>query len=209
VELEEDEEVDDDPGLSPGGVNSPPVSPPVEPSGSAPDDGEDPRRVAHELVALAHAVLTLAGRADVLAEWCPENLRDSVREAGAALAVAVGEVHVEIASGRHDDGLRGAGIGGLVGRPKRKGFRHAVEALLRVVGVRARAAQDAGPTLRMERQTAVRAWLKSAANWGKLALGSISAEIPGGHVLAEALDATLAAIDTSEALETLPNPKPS
>ena len=100
-----------------------PTPPPNEAPPGPDDDPEDPRRVAHELVALAHAVLAIAGREEVLAVWCPEHVRQSVRDSAADVAQAVGRLHAEIATGRHDAGLLAAGIGGPVGRPKRKMFR--------------------------------------------------------------------------------------
>jgi hypothetical protein len=188
-------------GLPPLPPTGPPaaVSPPA-----ADDDPEDPRRVAHELVALAHAVLAIAGREDVLRDWCPEELQPAVRETEVSLATAIGALHAEIASGDHDEGLRDAGIGGTLGRPKRKGFRRAVEGLRRLVGGVGRGVQDAGAALRGERPMAVRAWLKSAAGWGKLAVDSITSEIPGGQVLKEALEVILVGVDTLDAAATLP-----
>jgi hypothetical protein len=47
----------------------------------------------------------------------------------------------------------------------------------------------------------IRAWLKSAAGLARTAVGSMIREIPGGEVIAEALDGVLSGIDTSEALE--------
>jgi hypothetical protein len=183
----------------------PPTGPPADvPPPAADDDPEDPRRVAHELVALAHAVLAIAGREDLLPDWCPEELRPAVRETEASLATAIGALHAEIASGEHDDALREAGIGGPLGRPKRKGFRRAVEGLRRLVGGVGRRVQDAGAALRGERPIAVRAWLKSAAGWGKLAVDSITSEIPGGQVLKEALEVILVGVDTLDAAATLP-----
>jgi hypothetical protein len=51
----------------------------------------------------------------------------------------------------------------------------------------------------------VRAWLKSAAGWGKLALDSISSAVPGGHLIKEALEVVLVGVDTLEA-EAITNP---
>jgi hypothetical protein len=193
----------------PSRQSGPPPLPPTGPPAdvyppAADDDPEDPRRVAHELVALAHAVLAIAGREDVLPAWCPEELRPAVRDTEASLATAIGALHAEIAGGEYDDALREAGIGGPLGRPKRKGFRRAVEGLRRLVGGVGRRMQDAGAALRGERPTAVRAWLKSAAGWGKLAVDSISSEIPGGQVLKEACEVILVGIDTLDATATLP-----
>ena len=47
----------------------------------------------------------------------------------------------------------------------------------------------------------IRAWLKSAAGLARTAVGSMIREIPGGEVIAEALDGVLSGIDTTEALE--------
>ena len=54
------------------------------------DDGDDPRRVAHELLGQAHAVLVLATRDDVLQYWCPEDLRRSFQDARGPLWIVVG-----------------------------------------------------------------------------------------------------------------------
>ena len=64
--------------------------PPGGQSPSSTDDGDDPRRVAHELLAQAHAVLTIAVRDDVLREWCPPGLELVVAQTAAKVAVAVG-----------------------------------------------------------------------------------------------------------------------
>jgi hypothetical protein len=181
------------------------IPPPPRPSPDSDDDPEDPRRVAHELVAQAHAVLALAGRDDVLPDWCPEDLQPAVRESAAELAQAVGRLHAEIASGEYDARLREAGIGGLAGKPKRKWFRRALERLSRLVGAADQAAQRAAQALRGQQATVVRAWLKSAAGWGKLALDSISSEVPGGHIIKEALELVIVGVDTLEA-EAITNP---
>lgn len=187
--------------------DDPPTNESPPPSREAPlspdDDPEDPRRVAHELVALAHAVLAIAGREEVLAVWCPEQIRQSVRDSAADVAQAVGRLHGDIASGRHDAGLLAAGIGGPVGKPKRKMFRRVVEALSRLVVPSGRAVHSAVEALSGRRVTQVRSGLKSAAGWGKLALDSISSEIPGGHVIKEALEVVAVGADTLEALETM------
>lgn len=151
------------------------------------DDGDDPRRVAHELLGQAHAVLVLATRDDVLQYWCPEDLRRSFQDARGPLWIVVGDLQVHIGSGRHDDALRQSGIGGQVSRHKRKGLGKALE---RLVGA-----------LTTRNARLIRAWLKSAAGLARTAVGSMIREIPGGEVIAEALDGVLSGIDTTEALE--------
>jgi len=153
------------------------------------DDGDDPRRVAHELLGQAHAVLVIATRDQHFQYWCPEDLRRSFRDARGQLWIAVGDAQVQIGSGQHDDGLRQAGIGGPVSRHKRKGLRKALERLAGTLAM---------PT---PNKKLIRAWLKSAAGLARTAVGSMIREIPGGEVIAEALDGVLSGIDTSEALE--------
>lgn len=125
--------------------------PPGEPSPDSDEDPEEPRRVAHELVAQAHAVLAIAGREDILPHWCPEDVQQSVRDSAAEIAQAVGRLHSAIASGEYDDKLRAAGIGGPVGKPKRKMFRRAVESLSRLIGAADLAAQKASERLRQHK----------------------------------------------------------
>jgi hypothetical protein len=163
--------------------------PPAAPEGPGADDVDDPRRVAHELLGQAHAVLTIAARDEVLRQWCREELRPSVVDTAAKIAMAVGAAHAEIASGQHDQALIDAGIGGVLARPKRKGLRGALERLVEV--------------LRLQRTDQIRAWLKSGAGWAKLAVTSIAKSVPGVEVVAEALDVILAGIDTSEAMESI------
>lgn len=184
-----------------------PIDPPPDTLLREVDDAEDPRRVAHELVGLAHAVLAIAGREDVLPHWCPEELRLSVRDSGAGLAAAIGELHAEIASGEYDVGLRAAGIGDTVGKPKRRGFRQAVEGLRRVTGRIGQGIRQVGADLRADRPKAIRAWLKNAAGWGKLVIDSVASEVPGGHVVKEGLDLIRTVIEGADAVATLPPPK--
>jgi hypothetical protein len=101
--------------------------------------------------------------------------------------MAVGDVQAEIGGGQHDGPLRESGIGGPVSRHKRRGLREALKQL-----VDALTTQDA---------KFIRAWLKSAAGLARTAVGSMVREIPGGEVIAEALDGVLSGIDTIEALE--------
>jgi hypothetical protein len=151
------------------------------------DDGDDPRRVAHELLGQAHAVLVIATRDGVIEYWCPEDLRGSFLDARDPLWIAIGNAEVEIGSGEHDAGLLQAGIGGRVSRHKRRGLRKALERLTGVVTT--------------GNARLIRAWLKSAAGLARTAVGSMVREIPGGEIIAEALDGILAGIDTTEALE--------
>src|SRR5215471_14810527 len=85
------------------------------------DDGDDPRRVAHELLGQAHAVLVVATRDDVLGYWCPEDLQQSVKDGRIRLWVAVGDAQADVGSGVHDQALLENGIGGPVSRVKRRG----------------------------------------------------------------------------------------
>jgi hypothetical protein len=152
---------------------------------------------------LAHAVLAIAGREEVLAVWCPTDSRQSVRDSAADVSQAVGQLHAEIATGRHDADLSAAGIGGPVGKPKRKMFRQVVEALSRLVVPAGRAVRRTVEPLSGQRATQVQSVLKSAAGWGKLVLDSISSEIPGGHVIKEALEVVAVGSDTLDTLKTL------
>jgi hypothetical protein len=51
----------------------------------------------------------------------------------------------------------------------------------------------------------VRKWLKSAAGFARTAVGSMVREIPGGELVAEALDGVISCLDTMEALEAPPH----
>lgn len=202
---EEDQELEDDDGGAPSA--EPPDGGPRRPdTPGSDDDPEDPRRVAHELVGLAHAVLSIAGREDVLPHWCPDDLQPSVRESAAEVALAIGRMHAAIATGEHDTDLRAAaGIGGPVGRPKRKWFRRTVERLTRVVRAAGPAAERASEALRGQRAVAIRSWLKAGAGWGKLVIDSVASEIPGGDLIKEALETIVVGVDTMEA-EAATNP---
>ena len=152
------------------------------------DDGDDPRRVAHELLGQAHAVLVIATRDEVLQYWCPEHLRGSFQDARGPLWIAVGDVQAEIGGGLHDARLQESGIGGPVSRHKRKGLREALKQLVEALSTR--------------NAKLIRAWLKPAAGLARTAVGSMIREIPGGEVIAEALDGVQFGVDTIEALET-------
>jgi hypothetical protein len=101
--------------------------------------------------------------------------------------LAVGEMQAAIATGTHDEGLATAGLAGALSRPKRKRLRGALELLARAAGGR--------------RAVSTRRWLKSAAGLARTAVGSMIKEIPGGEIVAEALDGILAGLDTVEAFE--------
>lgn len=184
--VESPQSTGDAPGATTAGSGGAP--PPASPPSPAPEDGDDPRRVAHEIVGQAHAVLVIAHRDDVLEHWCPADLRVAVLDARTPLWVAIGDLQAAIAGGTYDTRLIEAGIGGALSRPKRKGLRAAVEYLWKAV--------------RSSRGQSVRKWLKSAAGFARTAVGSIAREIPGGEVIAEALDAVMSGLDTVEALET-------
>ena len=164
------------PPAAPGGSSSPP----------RPGDDEDPRRVAHELLGQAHAVLTLAVAPDVIAVWCPPELRTPVVATTAQVGAAIGQAHVAVGSGNHDAQLREAGIGDAAGRPKRLGLRQALHNVVQAVT--------------SQRREAVLRWLKISAGWGKNALSSLATAIPGAELAAEALDLVITGIDTREAL---------
>jgi hypothetical protein len=149
------------------------------------EDADDPRRVAHELLGQAHAVLVLAHRDQALEAWCLPEVVESVRGAAPHLWLAVGNMQAAIADGTHDAGLAAAGLGGPLSRPKRKALRIAMERLVKAI--------------RSQRSERIRKWLKSGAGLARTAIGSMLKELPGGEVIAEALDGVLAGLDTVEA----------
>lgn len=138
------------------------------------------------LVGLAHAVLVLAYRDDVIERWCLPVLQESAVGAAPDLWIAVGQMQAAIAGGTHDDGLRAAGIGGRVSRTKRGAARLAIERLAQALG--------------RKRAVSIRKWLKSAAGLARTAVGSMAKERPGGEIVAEALDGVLSGLDTVEAV---------
>ena len=156
--------------------------------GEQEDENDDPRRVAHELLGQAHAVLVIATRDEVLQYWCPQDLHQSFRDARIPLWVTVGDAQVEIGSGQHDEALLASGIGGPVSRHKRRGLRASLERLIRVVATR--------------NGDGIRAWMRSAAGLARSAVGSLIREIPGGEIISEALDGILSGLDTLDALAT-------
>ena len=151
----------------------------------AEDDGDDPRRVAHEVLGQAHAVLVIALDDANLPHWCPPELIPDQRATRAALWDAVGKAQVLVSSGRHDVGIAGAGLGGPVSRPKRKLLRRALERLSEAVA--------GGNGVR------VRRWLRVAAGAAATVTGSLAEELPGGHLLSEALEGLLSGVETVEA----------
>jgi hypothetical protein len=158
------------------------------------EDGEDPRRAAHEMLGQAHAVLSIAADEDVLPLWCPVELRPSVRATQADLALAIGRLHAEIAGGGHDRTLRGNGIGGVPGKPKRISLRYVVKRLKGVVA-------GTGQRLRADRGLVVRPWLRAAAGTAKSVIGSIVEGTAYGHLLTEAFDLILNGLDTCDAID--------
>jgi hypothetical protein len=80
---------------------------------------------------------------------------------------SAGQRMAGLAESRHDgcrpgaEGRAAAGIGGPVGRPKRKWFRRTVERLTRVVRAAGPAAEQASEALRGQRAIAIRSWLKA------------------------------------------------
>jgi hypothetical protein len=169
-------------------ADKPPVVPPNDLSGAddLPDDGDDPRRVAHELLGQSHAVFLLALRSDVIPLWCPDELRAAVEQTSAAIVAAAGAAHVAVASGDYDDKLVDTGLGGPASRPKRLGLRLALQRLIGVLDGNATA--DRLP------------WLRSASGWAKSALESFPKLIPGAEKVKEALEVVLSGIDTIEAI---------
>ena|SRR5215469_2713840 len=158
------------------------------------DDNDDPRRVAHELLGQAHAVLVIATKDEVLHYWCPPDLHQSFRDARIPLWVTVGDAQVGIGGGSHDEALRANGIGGPLSRHKRKGLRAALQRLV--------AALPTGDG------DGIRAWMRSAAGLARTAVGSLVREIPGGEIIGEALDGITAGLDTLDAHATS-KPKPA
>jgi hypothetical protein len=151
------------------------------------DDGEERRRVAHELVGQAHAVLVVAHRNDqVLGFWSPAEVIEDVKGAAPPLWLAVGEMQAAIGSGDHDEFLTTAGLDGPSVRPKRRRLRQALERLAKVIG---------GTNSELSRK-----WLKNAAGLARTAIGSMAREIPGGEVVAEALDGVIAGLDMVETI---------
>lgn len=153
--------------------------------GEREDDSDDPRRVAHELLGQAHAVLVVATRDDVLRYWCPEDLQQSVKDGRIRLWVAVGDAQAGVGSGVHDQALLDNGIGGLVSRVKRRGLRAALERLMGALTT-----QDGNR---------IQAWIRSAAGLARTAVGSLVREIPGGEIIGEALDGIVSGLDTLDA----------
>jgi hypothetical protein len=148
------------------------------------DDRDDPRRVAHELVGQAHAVLVVATRdSEVLETWCPEHLRRSFLDARPGWWEAVGGLQAAIASGEADEDLQAAGIGGVVSRHKRLALRHAVQKLIQAL----KPDQPSGQP---------RKWMKTAASLARTAIGSLARELPAGEIIAEALDGVISAVGT-------------
>ena len=165
--------------------------------GESQDDGDDPRRVAHELLGQAHAVLIIATRDEVLSYWCPEDLQQSFRDARIPLWLKVGDVQVDVGSGRHDEALLASGIGGTVSRHKRRGLRASLQRLIEV--------------LTTGNAEAIRGWMRTAGGLARTAVGSMIREIPGGEFIAEALDGVLSGLDALEAAakDTGPGNKPT
>jgi hypothetical protein len=182
--------------LPPAGVVGPPgTSPPGEQTGSEDvPDGDEPRRVAHELLGQSHAVFLLALRPDVLPLWCPPDLLPSVVQTSADIVAAVGEAQISVASGRYDDELMAAGLGGPASRPKRKGLRFALQRLVDVLT--GDAVADRLP------------WLRGATGWAKSAVESFPKLIPGAEKVKEALEIVLNGIDTIQAMRP-PNRPPA
>lgn len=184
-------------GLPPpfGGGQPPPPPGPQSPSADASeDDGDDPRRVAHELIGQAHAVLVVAVGDSVLPIWCPVHLRQSFLDARAEWWEAVGTIQASIASGTHDERLRADGIGGAVSRHKRKGLRYAVQRLIAAVTP----GTGGGASVSSDASYRTRNWMKTAASLARTAVGSLARELPGGEIIAEALDGVISAVDTPQ-----------
>jgi hypothetical protein len=157
------------------------------------EDSEDPRRVAHELLGQAHAVLAIAADERVLKVWCPAELRDAVRAAHADLAEAIGRAHAEVAGGEHDERLRGNGIGGVHGKVKRWSFRAGLRRLKQAV-------DTAGDWLQKDRQTQVRALLRFTAGTAKSVVQSVLEGTTVGHALVEGFELIQNGLDLSDAI---------
>ncbi|MFI7060708.1 hypothetical protein ACIBL3_06990 [Kribbella sp. NPDC050124] len=159
------------------------------------DDSNEPRRIAHEILGQAHAVIYLAGTEEVLGIWCPAEVMQDFRHTLPTLYEAVGHAHAEVSSGALDQALRANGIGGAPGRYKRRVLRHALE---RLSAVRRDALNDPART----RSQRIRAWLRAAVSAAKTPIDSLVQEIPGGHIIKEGLDGILAGLDVVEAGDT-------
>ena len=120
------------------------------------DDGDDPRRVAHELLGQAHAVLVIATRDDVLQHWCPEDLRGSFQDARGPLWIVVGDLQVHIGSGR--------------ARPRIATVRYRRTGLATQAQRAGKALEQLVEALTTRNAKLIQAWLKSAA--GRLGLRS-------------------------------------
>jgi hypothetical protein len=157
------------------------------------EDSEDPRRVAHELLGQAHAVLAIAADERVLKVWCPAELRDTVRATHADLAQAIGRAHAEVAGGEHDSRLRVNGIGGAHGKAKRWSFRAGLRRLKGLV-------DSTGEWLGTDRQTQVGKWLRFTAGTAKSIVQSILEGTTVGHALVEGFDLIQNGLDLSDAI---------
>ena len=136
------------------------------------------------MVGQTHAVLVEATRdRRVLTIWCPQHLHQPFLDARPRWWEAVGDLQAAIASGDHDERMRAAGIGEVVSRHKRIGLRHAVQRLIAALR----------PDMDPER---AQSWMRTAASLARTAIGSLARELPGGEIIAEALDGVISAVDT-------------
>lgn len=70
---------------------------------------ESARVAAHEVLGQAHALLGFALEENVLVLWCPEETLEDMRATRFPLWEAIAHCQMEVASGRHDNGLSAVG----------------------------------------------------------------------------------------------------
>jgi hypothetical protein len=161
---------------------------------AATDNGDDARRVAHELLGQTQGLMFIAMREDEIRLWCPPELLDAVRASGPGLWLAFAEAHAAVASGQHDDRLREVGMSQVLAEPKRRGLAGALQRLY----TRFTETADRLPG-------ELRRHLQNAIAWARGPIGSMSF-IPGVEVIGEALDVTQAALSQTELVESTNSP---
>lgn len=179
----------------------------TQPPSIAIDEGsdaeDDPRRIAHEILGQAHAVLSIAAEEQVLKIWSLAEYRDDFVETQGQINETIGRAHALVASGAIDKELSRQGIGGALGRLKRRLSRGALERLSREL-------RDGTNALVDDRHKGIRAWLRAAVGAVKTPIDSFIQEIPGGHIIKEALEGVLAGLDMVDAAAaTDPPPTPT
>jgi hypothetical protein len=153
----------------------------TQPDRPADGDADDPRRIAHELVAQAQALLHIASQDPVLPLWWPRGVPD-ISPAFPELALKAGLAQAEIASGRYDDALAAN-----VGNPQ--GFFKSLLPRRLLVKI-----QD---LVRTGAPGDVVKWLKTACGAISSVLGSMSF-IPGVELIKEGIDLIKTGLETVE-----------